>query len=157
MEPYRTIAFEHFSQKYVLWKITCPYSVLTFFTKYRVSQKKKRFEIVFIFAPKIIFKVTPILLDIQLPYIKVILSQFWGLCHYRLVFYGYFSFRGLSYFWLNDRILTWKWEFAYSCKITKNVFRRLGRVAMSHTLLVLEVMNEKQTYLNMNFKFRSGP
>ena len=35
--------------------------------------------------------------------------------------------------------------------------RRLGKVAMSHTLPFFEVMNEKQTYLHINFKFISGP
>ena len=60
--------------------------------------KKMGFGIVFIFAPKIIFKVTPILLDIQLPYSKVILSHLQALCHYWLVFYGYFSLGGLGYF-----------------------------------------------------------
>ena len=39
----------------------------------------------------------------------------------------------------------------------KNIFRRLGKVDMRHTLLVFEVMNEKQTYLHINFKFISGP
>ena len=45
----------------------------------------------------------------------------------------------------------------YSYRITKNVFRRLGKVAMSHTLQVFEVMNKKPTYFNINFKFISGP
>ena len=39
----------------------------------------------------------------------------------------------------------------------KKIFRRLGKVAMSHTLLVFEVMNEKQTYFNIKFKCISGP
>ena len=50
-----------------------------------------------------------------------------------------------------------KLKFAYCYRITKNVFRRLGKVAMSHALLVFEVMNEKQTYFIINFKFISGP
>ena len=37
------------------------------------------------------------------------------------------------------------------------IFRMLGKAAMSHTLLVFEVMNEKQTYLHINLKFISGP
>ena len=39
----------------------------------------------------------------------------------------------------------------------KNVVRRLGKIAMSHTLQVFEVMNKKTTYFNINFKFISGP
>ena len=38
----------------------------------------------------------------------------------------------------------------------KNI-QKVGKVAMSHTLLVFEVMNEKQTYLHINLKFISGP
>ena len=35
----------------------------------------------------------------------------------------------------------------------KNLFKRLGKVAMSNKLLVIEVMNEKQTYFNINFEY----
>ena len=71
----------------------------------RVSQKKMGFVIVIILAPKIIFKVTLILLGISVPYIKFILSYCGGLCHEQFGFYGYFSFGGFSYFGLNDGIL----------------------------------------------------
>ena len=45
----------------------------------------------------------------------------------------------------------------YRYRITKKIFRMLGKVAMSQTFLVFEVMNEKQTYIQINFKFISGP
>ena len=60
--------------------------------------KKKGLVIVVILAPKIIFKPTPILLDIQVPYSSIILSYCGGLCHYQFVFYGYFSLGGLVFF-----------------------------------------------------------
>ena len=41
-------------------------------------------------------------------------------------------------------------------EILKNIFRWLGKVAMSHKLLVFEVMNEKLPSFNINFKFRNG-
>ena len=72
---------------------------------YRVTQKKVGLVIAVILASKIIFKVTPILLDNKVPYRKVILSYWFGLCHYWFIFYGYFSLGGPGYFWLNKRIL----------------------------------------------------
>ena len=66
-------------------------------------------------------------------------------------------------FWLNCEKCLLNFEsFAkadneYRYRITKKIFRMLGKVAMSHTSLVFEVMNEKQTYLHINFKFLSGP
>ena len=35
---------------------------------------------------------------------------------------------------------------------SENVFKSLGKVVMSHNLLVLEVMNEKQTCFNIHFE-----
>ena len=57
---------------------------------YRVSQKMG-LVIVVIVAPKINFKLTPILLDINVPYSRVILSYCGGFCNERFGFYGYFS------------------------------------------------------------------
>ena len=55
--------------------------------------KKKGFVNVVIVAHKIIFKLTPILLDINVPYSRVILSYCGGFCNERFSFYGYFSIR----------------------------------------------------------------
>ena len=115
--------------------------IITHLNIYRVTQKKVGLVIAVILASKIIYKVTPTLLDIQVPYSKVILSYWWGLCHYWFIFYGYSSLGGPGYFWLNARILTIRLKIAYSCRITKNVFRRLGKVAMSQKLLAIEVIN----------------
>ena len=38
----------------------------------------------------------------------------------------------------------------------KNLLKWLSKVAMSHILLVFEVMNEKQPYFFINLKFRSS-
>ena len=38
----------------------------------------------------------------------------------------------------------------------KNLLKWLSKVAMSHILLVFEVMNEKQPYFIINLKFRSS-
>ena len=86
---------------------------------YTGCPKKMGFVIVVILAPKIIFKLTPILLDIYVPYIRVILSYCGGLCHEWFGFYGYFSLRGFSYFYLNDGFLMRRLKFAYGCRITK--------------------------------------
>ena len=43
----------------------------------------------------------------------------------------------------NDEILMRKLKAAYCCRITKNLLKWLSKVAMSHILLVFEVMNEK--------------
>ena len=37
--------------------------------------------------------------------------------------------------------------------LKKNVFKRLRKVAMSHKLLVIEVMNEKKTCFNNNYDY----
>ena len=38
----------------------------------------------------------------------------------------------------------------------KNLLKWFSKVAMSHILLVFEVMNEKQPYCIINLKFRSS-
>ena len=78
-----------------------------------------------------------------MPYIRVILSYYGGLCHEWFGFYGYFSLRGFHYFCLNDGILMRKLKFAYGCRITKCLFKRLDKVAMRQKLLVIKVMNGK--------------
>ena len=62
--------------------------------------------IVVIVAPRIIVKLTPILLDINVPYSRVILSYCEGFCKEQFGFYGYFSIGGFRYFWQKDGILT---------------------------------------------------
>ena len=60
--------------------------------------KKKGFAILVIVAPNIIFKLTPILLDINVPYNRVILSYCGGFCNEQFNFYGYFSIGGFRFF-----------------------------------------------------------
>ena len=74
----------------------------------------------------------------------IILSNYSCLCHDWFGFYGYFSLRGLGYFCLNDGILRRNLQFSYGCRVNKNVLKRLGKVAMSQKLIVIEVMNENR-------------
>ena len=67
-------------------------------TTYPGCPKKKGFVIVVIVAPKIIFKLAPIFLDINVPYSKVILGYCGGFCNEWFDFYGYFGIRGFRYF-----------------------------------------------------------
>ena len=105
--------------------------------------KKMGFVIVVIVAPKNIFKLTPILLDINMPYGRVNLSYCGGHYDKWLCFYGHFSLRGFRYFCQNYGILTRKFKCSYGCRITKCLFKRLGKVVLGHNLLVFEVMHEK--------------
>ena len=72
---------------------------------YTGCPKKKGFVIVVLVAPNITFKVTPILLDINVPYSRVILSYCGPFCNERFDFYGYFSIGGFCYFCQNDGLL----------------------------------------------------
>ena len=101
------------------------------------------FVIVVIVAYKTIFKLTPILLDINMLYSKVNLSYYGGHCEQRLCFYGHFSLRGFGCFGQNDGIFMKKLKCTYGCRTTKYLSKRLGKGVMSHNLLVFEVMNEK--------------
>ena len=103
-------------------------------------------------APKIIFKLTPILLDINMPYSRVNLSYCGGPYDKRFCFDGHFSLRRFRYFCQNDGILTRKVNCTKGCRITKCLFIRLGKVVMIHNLLVFEVMYEKYTCFNINIK-----
>ena len=53
-------------------------------------------------------------------------------------------------------------QFAMAVESQQNLFKRLGKVAMSHIILVFEIMNEKHNYMNekhphfnINFRFTS--
>ena len=52
----------------------------------------------------------------------------------------------------NDDFVMRKLKSANDCTITKFSFK----IVMSHKLLVFEIMNEKQLYFIINFKFRSS-
>ena len=67
--------------------------------------KKGGLVTVVIVAPKIIFKLTPILLDINVPYSRIILSYFECFCNEWFSFYGHFSIRGFRYFGQHNGIL----------------------------------------------------
>ena len=93
--------------------------------------------IVVIVAPKTIFKLTPIPLDINMLYSRVNFSYCGG--HYEQVlgFYG-----GFGCFCQNDGISMRKLKCTYGCRIIKCLSKSLGKVIMSYSLLGFEVMNE---------------
>ena len=49
----------------------------------------------------------------------------------------------LAIFAKKDGFLLRKFKCTFGCRIKKCIFKILGKVVMSHNLLVLEVMNEK--------------
>ena len=49
-----------------------------------------------------------------------------------------------------------KLQFSNGCKIHNVLFERLGKVGIGQKLQVFEVMNKKQTCLNINFKYSRG-
>ena len=78
-----------------------------------------------------------------MPYSRVNLSYCGGHYKQQLCFYGgHFIPRGFGCFCQNDGILMRKLKCDYGCRIPKYFFKRLGKVVMSHNLLVFEVMNK---------------